>query len=225
MSKTCIQVQNINFKYPRGRQIFEGFSCEFEEGKIYGLVGKNGAGKTTLGKLILNLIKIDSGSISIGEKDIQKMSLGEIGQCIGYVFQDPSRQLFSASVYEELAFPLLLQGVPESEVKTIVEDQLQRFGLLECKDRFPFYLSQGEKQRLVIAGILLRSPKFLILDEPTTALDAIRKENLKKLLIDMNQKENIGIIVISHDYRFLGELEARLLEVSKADLKEVKAYE
>ena len=218
MSETCIKVQDIYFKYPRGKRIFEGFSCEFKQGKIYGLIGRNGAGKTTLGKLILNLIKVNSGSITMGEMNIQAMTLGEIGKFIGYVYQNPAKQLFATSVYEELAFPLLLEGKNEAEVTSIVEEQLKRFNLLKCKDRFPFYLSQGEKQRLVIAGILLRTPKFLILDEPTTALDSIRKEDLKNLLLEMNQKENIGIIMISHDYKFLAQLQAEILEVKEVNV-------
>ncbi len=215
-----IELNNISYKYPRGKQVFQDFSCVFEEGNIYGVIGKNGIGKTTLGKLILNLIQADAGMISMNGVNMKTMTLGEIGQSIGYVYQNPAKQLFASSVYEELAFPLLLKGEDEFMVEQVVTEQLKQFDLFESKDKFPFYLSQGEKQRLVIAGILLRTPKWLIMDEPTTSLDITRKAELKKILLKLNQKEKIGMIIISHDYEFLDELQCHSIEI-----KEVGEYE
>ncbi len=220
MNPYDIEIKNISYKYPRGKQIFHDFSCTFEQGKIYGIVGKNGAGKTTIGKLLLNLLTVDKGSICMNGMDIKSMSLGEIGQFMGYVYQNPAKQLFASSVYEELAFPLLLNGGKEWEVEQIVLEQLARFDLLESRDKFPFYLSQGEKQRLVIAGILLRTPQWLVLDEPTTSLDVVRRNELKNRLSLLNTEEKIGIIIISHDYEFLEELHSERIEIREVNVHE-----
>ncbi|MFI3207161.1 MAG: ABC transporter ATP-binding protein, partial [Clostridia bacterium] len=145
--------------------------------------------------------------------NIKNMTLGEIGKKIGYVYQDPSKQLFATTVYEELAFPLEMKNA-ENINETVIK-QLESFDLLHLKDKFPFFLSQGEKQRLVIAGILIEKPNFLILDEPTTSLDVKRKEELKKMLIDLKENYNIGIIIISHDHDFLNALSPLEVRIEK----------
>ncbi|MFI3237460.1 MAG: energy-coupling factor ABC transporter ATP-binding protein [Lachnospiraceae bacterium] len=214
-SEEQIQISNISFKYPRGKQIFTDFSCVFKTGNIYAVVGPNGVGKTTLGKLMLGLLKPDSGSITINDKKVSDMTLGEVGNYIGYVFQNPAKQLFATSVFEELSFPLLLQGEEQEVVNGLVEEKLEQFSLTQARDTFPFYLSQGEKQRLVMAGILLGKPKFLVLDEPTTALDIVRKKELRELLMKISKEQKIAIIMISHDHAFIEAMNAKRIELKR----------
>ena len=208
-----IKIQYLDFGYPRGKEIFTNFDCTFQTNTIYGIVGQNGAGKTTLGKLILGLLKPNHGSVELNGVNIEELSQGEIGEKIGYVYQNPAKQLFASTVYEELAFPLLLQGQKEESVRERVEMQLQKFDLLHLQNQFPFYLSQGEKQRLVIAGILMGNPEFLVLDEPTTALDIIRKNELKEVLLELKKNYQLGILIISHDDVFLQELNAEIVRI------------
>lgn len=212
-SEHAIKIQNLSFVYPRGKVIFTNFDCTFQTNTIYGIVGQNGAGKTTLGKLILGLLKPNQGSVELNGVNIEELSQGEIGEKIGYVYQNPAKQLFASTVYEELAFPLLLQGQKEESVRERVEMQLQKFDLLHLQNQFPFYLSQGEKQRLVIAGILMGNPEFLVLDEPTTALDVIRKTELKEILLELKKNYQLGILIISHDDIFLQELNAEIVRI------------
>ncbi len=217
MSKDTLKVENLTFQYPKGKVIYHDFSYMFEAGKFYGIIGSNGVGKSTLGKLLVKLLEPNDGSIQIGDCDIKDMSQGEIGEKIGYVYQNPGRQLFATSVYEELAFPLLLQGIPSEEVHERVMAQLKQFDLLHTKDVLPFHLSLGEKQRLVIAGILMEKPRFLILDEPTTSLDIQRKLELQKILITLQQEYEIGILIISHDQKFLTELGCQMVKIESSD--------
>ncbi len=216
MSKDTLKVENLTFQYPRGRVIYDNFSYTFEAGQFYGIVGSNGVGKSTLGKLLVKLLEPNEGTIRIGDYDTQEMSQGEIGEKIGYVYQNPGRQLFATSVYEELAFPLLLQGIAAEEVEERVMAQLKQFDLVHTKDVLPFHLSLGEKQRLVIAGILMEKPKFLILDEPTTSLDIKRRLELQEMLIALQQDYHIGILIISHDQKFLENLGCQMVKIEPA---------
>ncbi|MFI3174076.1 MAG: ABC transporter ATP-binding protein [Bacillota bacterium] len=208
MSVKAIEVKNIAFAYHRGRFVFRAFSQTFQHNTVYGIVGKNGVGKTTLGKLMVKLLPLDEGNIAINGVDISSMSLGEIGASVGYVYQNPSRQLFAMTVYEELAFPFLLNGEQKEAVHEKVMAQLEAFHLQHVKESFPFYLSQGEKQRLVLAGMLMRSLDFLILDEPTTALDVKRKKELVQCLKEIQETKQMGLILISHDKEFLEDMNA-----------------
>ncbi len=203
-STDCLTLHHISFTYPSGTTIFTDFSYEFKRNTIYGIVGKNGVGKTTLGKLIMNLLPLDGGEVRLQDKNLHKSSLGEIGRRIGYVYQNPEKQLFANTVYEELSLILELKKV--KQVHEIVTCQLQRFDLYGVKDTFPFFLSEGEKQRLVLAGILLDPLEYLILDEPTTALDGLRKEELARLLRSLQKEQELGILIISHDKEFLASL-------------------
>ena len=211
MNKNTLEVKSLTFQYPRGKEIFHDFSYTFEADQFYGVVGLNGVGKSTLGKLLVKLLEPSQGTIQIQGQDIKEMSQGDIGKKIGYVYQNPARQLFATSVYEELAFPLLLQDIPPDVVEEKVLAQLKQFDLLHAKDLLPFHLSHGEKQRLVIAGILMEKPKFLILDEPTTSLDMKRKGELQNILMALKQDYHIGIVIISHDQKFLEELGCKMV--------------
>ena len=208
-----IEFKNITFAYPKSEPIIQDFSISFEKNKIYAIVGKNGVGKTTIGKLAVKLLDANNGQILINAKDVKSMSLAEIGKRVAYVYQEVSRQLFASSVYEELSFPMELKNC--ENIKETVEKQLKKFDLLHLKDEFPFYLSQGEKQRLVIAGALLENPDFIILDEPTTALDSKRKNELSKILLKLKNETEIGIIIISHDFEFLEKLSCEEVKIEK----------
>lgn len=212
---STLQLRHISFAYPKGPKILDDFSMEFYRGTIYGIVGRNGVGKTTLGKLMVKLLSPDSGAVLINGTDLQSLTLSQVGGHIGYLYQSPDRQLFASTVYQELSFILALKK--RENIPQIVESQLEKFHLSHLRDQFPFLLSQGEKQRLVLAGILLESPDFLILDEPTTALDWKRKGELQSILLDLQQETGLGIIIISHDRPFLSQLGYQEVHLERAD--------
>ena len=105
-----IEINNISYEYPRGRKVFINFSLELNKGETTVITGKNGCGKTTLAKLIMGILKPSFGEIKLFGQSTKDMSLGAIGEIIGYVFQSPERQLFGTTVLEELTFPLLFKS-------------------------------------------------------------------------------------------------------------------
>ncbi|WP_202906813.1 energy-coupling factor ABC transporter ATP-binding protein [Abyssisolibacter fermentans] len=199
-----IDVCDVSYAYKHKQNILENVNLSLENGKFTAIVGANGSGKTTLGKLISGIIKPNLGEIFIDGVSTKKSSLGEIGGKIGYLFQNPEKQIFAHTVYEELAFSMKFKGIDDKTINEKVTLKLNEFGLMHLKDSFPFNLSQGEKQRLAIAAILINDVKYIVMDEPTTGLDIRRKEILSGIMENL-KKKGIGFAVISHDDNFIKE--------------------
>ena len=214
-----IILKNVDFSYIKGRKIIKNISLQLSKNDFTAIVGPNGSGKTTLGKIIMGILKVQKGKIYINNKDIEKISLGDMGKLIGYLFQNPDKQIFASSVYDELAFPLKIQGEREEVVRRKTQAILNTFQLSHLLDSFPFNLSQGEKQRLALASILLRNPQFLILDEPTTGLD-IERKRLLSILLDNIRKRGIGIVMISHDRDFIRKHGTRIIKMAGGEVVE-----
>lgn len=205
-----IEIEKISYEYPRGRKVFENFSLELNKSETTVLTGKNGCGKTTLTKLIMGIFKPSFGEIKLFGQSTKEMSLGAIGEIIGYVFQYPERQLFGTTVMEELTFPLLFKGYNKEETIDKAEEMIKIFDLEKVKNSYPFLLSYGEKRRLAIASVLMVGPKYLILDEPTSSLDKERIEKLSQVLENL-KKRNIGILIISHNKDFIERHKDRII--------------
>lgn len=194
-----LEVKNITFRYKNSdRQVLNNFSASFEHGKITAVAGNNGTGKTTLARIIMGILKPDSGDVILNGQRINDFSLAERGKRIGYVMQNPSRQIFSETVEEEVKYGLYNLGLSEDELEIRTEHYLNCFGIADRRSEFPFSMSHGEKQRLVLAAVTAMKPEYLILDEPTASLDMKNKAALGKLLHELD----CGVIVISHDSEF-----------------------
>jgi len=170
-------------------------------------MGENGSGKTTLGKLAAGLLRPDAGCVLYDGEDIAGWKLGQIGKQVGYLFQEPSRQLFTPRPLEEIAFPLELRGVPKDEAEAKATELLRQFELEHIKDNTTYTLSRGEKQRLAIAAAMVAQPRFFVLDEPTTGLDKRRRGILAETLRSL-MDDGVGILLISHDDAFVDEMQA-----------------
>lgn len=195
-----LEVKNINFQYKREKKtVLRDFSAEFPYGEITAVTGKNGTGKTTLARIIVGILKPQSGSVFLDGEDLCNESLAQRGLKIGYVMQNPERQIFSETVAEEVQYGLRNLQLSEEEIQERVDTYLEFFGLSHQKESFPFALSHGEKQRLVLAAILAMKPRYLILDEPTASLD----KNRRKVLGDYLTQLDCGVILISHDKDFI----------------------
>ena len=199
-----IEVNNVAFTYPHTKkQIFSNYSIVFERNEITAVTGNNGSGKTTLSKLLVGMLRPDAGNIVIDGADIADMDLCAIGKKVGYVFQNPDRQLFNDTVYNEVAFGLQNMNLPNDEIEQISSHYLSLFGLTQYREIFPGKLSHGEKQRLALAAVLALGADYLVLDEPTTGLDVRRQRELGDLLENLRSDRGCGIILISHSNEFL----------------------
>jgi cobalt/nickel transport system ATP-binding protein len=201
-----VTVRDLQFSYPDGHTALRGVSFTLCEGDKVALVGPNGAGKSTL-MLQLNGILTGRGDIEIGNLRLTRDNLPVIRSKVGLVFQNPDDQLFSPTVFEDVAFGPLHMGLPEAEVFTRVDAALEAVRMSSYRDRLSHHLSVGEKKRIAIATVLSMNPSILILDEPSAGLDPRARRTLINLLRDLP----ITMLVSTHDMRLVEELFPRTI--------------
>ena len=204
--KDIVKVSGLHFSYPDGHVALRGISLTLCAGDKVALVGPNGAGKSTL-MLQLNGILDGRGEIEIGGMRLTRGNLPVIRAMVGLVFQNPDDQLFSPTVFEDVAFGPLHMGLPEAEVFARVDSALESVRMSGYRDRLSHHLSVGEKKRIAIATVLSMSPSILILDEPSAGLDPRARRTLINLLRDLP----ITMLVSTHDMRLVEELFPRTI--------------
>lgn len=211
-----ITMENVCYQYPQaGAPVLKGFSANFNRGEIVAVRGKNGCGKTTLTKLLTGILRPDKGRICIDNLDISGLDLFEIGRRVGYVFQNPNRQLFCDTVYQEVSFGPVNLELEEAQVAEKVNYYLDYFGLTSHRDDYPGQLSHGEKQRLALAAVLALGTDYLVLDEPTTGLDVYRRRELGDILRRLKQEQGCGIVIASHEADFIARYADRELVMTR----------
>ena len=196
-----LAVENLSFHYPDGHTALQGVSLKISPGEKVALVGPNGAGKSTL-MLHLNGILSGEGDLCVAGMALTKENLPLVRAKVGMVFQNPDDQLFSPTVFEDVAFGPLHMGLPEAEVRQRVERALAQVGMSQYADRLSHHLSVGEKKRIAIATVLSMEPKILVLDEPSAGLDPRARRSLINLLREME----LTMLVSTHDMRMVAEL-------------------
>jgi cobalt/nickel transport system ATP-binding protein len=201
-----IEVSQLRFSYPDGHLALRGVSFSIAPGEKVALVGPNGAGKSTL-LLHLNGILRGQGSIAVCGQALTEATLGAIRSAVGMVFQDPDDQLFSLTVFDDVAFGPIYQGLPEADVRGLVERALAEVGMTDRIGRVSHHLSGGEKKRIAIATVLSMQPEILALDEPTSGLDPRARRGLIRLLGQLP----MTMLVSTHDLRMVRELLPRTI--------------
>ncbi len=201
-----LQVKDLHFAYPDGHSALHGVSFKLTEDDKVALVGPNGAGKSTL-MLHLNGILIGRGEIHIAGMILTRENLPVIRSMVGLVFQNPDDQLFSPTVFEDVAFGPLHMGLPEADVRARVTSALEAVRMSAYKDRLSHHLSVGEKKRIAIATVLSMNPSILILDEPSAGLDPRARRSLINLLRELP----IPMLVSTHDMTMVKELFPRIV--------------
>jgi cobalt/nickel transport system ATP-binding protein len=201
-----LHVRDLQFSYPDGHSALRGVSLKMRAGDKVALVGPNGAGKSTL-MLHLNGILEGRGEIEVGGLRLTRDNLPVIRSMVGLVFQNPDDQLFSPTVFEDVAFGPLHMGLPEDEVRARVDEALAAVRMSNYADRLSHHLSVGEKKRIAIATVLSMRPSILVLDEPSAGLDPRARRTLIHLLHDMS----ITMLVSTHDMTLVKELFPRTI--------------
>lgn len=202
----AIDVSDLSFSYPDGRQALNGVTLSIAPGQKTALVGPNGAGKSTL-LLHLNGVLRGNGNIHVSGLEVGDDSIGAIRAAVGLVFQDPDDQLFSPTVFDDVAFGPIHLGFAEDEVRKRVADALAVVEMQDYANRVPFHLSIGEKKRISIATVLSMNPEILVLDEPTAGLDPRARRNLITLLRELD----MTMLVSTHDMAMVSELFRQLV--------------
>ncbi|HZR83202.1 MAG TPA: energy-coupling factor transporter ATPase [Candidatus Binatia bacterium] len=196
-SPALADVQDLRHVYPDGTVALDRVSLAIGAGEFVALVGHNGSGKTTLAQHLTGLLLPTAGAVRVAGRDTASAGAGWIARHVGFVFQDPDHQLFSATVEDEVAFgPRHLALAPEALAERVARC-LERTGLADKRDADPFLLSKGERQRLAVASVLALEPSILLLDEPTTGLDDREQRSLMDLLRDL-QRSGTAVVAITH---------------------------
>ena len=197
-----LEIQQVSFAYPGHAPALKEVSLTVAAGDFIGLAGRNGSGKTTLTRIMVGLAKPVSGQVLLDGQNTLQCGPAVMARAIGYVFQNPDRQIFRDTVAQEVAFGPEQMGWSDSERAQAVADALRMTGLESVAAAYPRGLTRSFRQRIAIASALALKPRLLILDEPTSGQDAEEKSQLMKLLDELNQ-QGIGIILVTHDMELL----------------------
>jgi energy-coupling factor transport system ATP-binding protein len=192
-----IEVEGLSHRYPNGVVALEGVDLEVRKGEFLAVLGQNGSGKTTLVKHFNGLLGPTEGSVRVEGEETVELGIRRLGQRVGYVFQNPDHQIFSDTVFDEVAFGPKVRGFEEDEIKERVTEALAAVGLEGREEEDPFGLTKGERQRVAVASVLAVRPEVLILDEPTTGLDHAEQRSMMDLVRRLNEAGST-IIVVTH---------------------------
>ena len=174
-------------------------NIDLQAGQFIAVLGHNGSGKSTLAKHFNALVSPTEGTVWVDGMDTKEDDkILDIRQTAGMVFQNPDNQIICTLVEEEVGFGPENIGVPTDEIWQRVADSLQAVGMYSFRKASPNKLSGGQKQRVAIAGIVAMKPKCIILDEPTAMLDPSGRKEVISVLHELNEKENVTIILITH---------------------------
>ena len=206
-----LELKNISKQFGQ-KKIFDHFNLTVEDGKILSLVGPSGGGKTTLLRMLAGLEKIDSGEI-IYNGEVVPIDHLETLNLLGFVFQD--FQLFPhLSVLDNLTLsPVKTMGMTKEVAKEKAVTLLQRLGLGEHANAYPYSLSGGQKQRVALARAMMIDPQIIGYDEPTSALDPELRQEVEKLILQ-NREAGMTQIVVTHDLKFAESISDHILKIN-----------
>ena len=174
-------------------------NLDIQAGEFVAVLGHNGSGKSTLAKHMNALLLPTEGTIWIDGMDtLKEPELWKIRQKAGMVFQNPDNQIIGTVVEEDVGFGPENMGVPTEEIWKRVDDSLNKVGMTAYRHHSPNKLSGGQKQRVAIAGVMAMHPSCIVLDEPTAMLDPNGRKEVIKAVKELNRKENVTVILITH---------------------------
>ncbi len=216
-----IYMKNVSLSYERA--ILTDINLEIKKGEFVYLIGKTGAGKSTLLRAIYADIPIESGEGEVcgfDLKNISKRNIPLLRRKLGIVFQD-MQLLNDRNVFNNLTFVLKATGNKDKNfIKTRVMQCLEMVGLQDKAEAFPYNLSEGEMQRIVLARAMVNQPELIIADEPTGNLDPITSEEIVKLLLKLNKENNTTILMATHDYLIISDFRNRVISCENGKIIE-----
>jgi cobalt/nickel transport system ATP-binding protein len=201
-----IEIHALSYSYPDGHAALRDVSLRVAPGEKVALVGPNGAGKSTL-LLHLNGILVGDGQITVSGLSVEPPNFARVRAAVGMVFQNPDDQLFSPTVFDDVAFGPIYQGLPPDQVRDRVTAALQAMHMEAYGSRVSHHLSMGEKKAIAIATVLSMQPEVLVLDEPTAGLDPRARRSLIRRL----QELDMTMLIASHDLAMVREAFPRMV--------------
>lgn len=201
-----VALNNVKKTYGTGNEkkteALKGISFDMEKGDFVGIMGASGSGKSTLLNILSTLDQPTSGEVRINQKDVTKLKGNQLADFrseeIGFIFQD-FNLLENMIAAENIAVPLSLQGVRGKEIEARVKKIAQRLSIDHILNSYPAAISGGQKQRVAAARALITQPTILLGDEPTGALDSKSARDLLDTMEELNQKDQVSILLVTHD--------------------------
>ena len=215
-----ITFTNVSKKYGNN-DVVSDVSFKINPGEFVSLVGKSGAGKSTLIKMLIGEEKPTKGRVIFGSYEVNKLrhsELPELRRHMGIIFQD-FRLLSRKTAYENVVFAMEVAGRPQKEIEEVAPQVLELVGLEKKMGNFINELSGGERQRVAVIRALINHPKLLLADEPTGSLDNANAVSLVHLLRELNQKENVTLIMVTHSLELASQM-SRIFELRDNKLVE-----
>ena len=195
----AIEVSNLSFSYTEEGNTIQDVSFSIPKGSYTTIIGHNGSGKSTIAKLIIGLLKAQSGTIRILGTELTPEKVYDLRSHVGIVFQNPDNQFIGSTVADDIAFGLENHCVPQEDMQALIEKSAASVGMSDFLQAEPTHLSGGQKQRVAIAGILAMTPDIIIFDESTSMLDPQGKASINAQIKRLHDEKNITILSITHD--------------------------
>ena len=209
-----IEVKDLDFAYQR-EKVLKNINLEVKRGESLAVIGPSGCGKTTLLYLLAGLETADRGEIKINSQ-----LLTGIRDRSGVILQDYG--LFPwKTVYNNLALGLKVRGAAGQEIKTKVNSALKRLKIYELKNKYPAELSGGQKQRVAVGRSLVLSPDLLLMDEPFSALDALTREEMQNLILEIHSREKFTFVLVTHDIMEAAFLGHKIAVIKAGEIIEI----
>lgn len=220
-------LENVSFIYQKGmafaHEALKGLDFTIGDGEILGVMGAAGSGKSTFLQLLNALLKPEQGRVIYNGRNLASLNKKELvvlRQEVGMVFQYPEQQIFADKVYDEIAFGPRNMDFNSEEVDLRVREAMKQVGLdfSEYHERRTTALSSGEKRRVALAGILALKPRHLLLDEPTAGLDLEGRQAILGYLKEINRRDNITVIMVTHHLSHLLAICQRLIIMDRGQV-------
>jgi energy-coupling factor transporter ATP-binding protein EcfA2 len=216
-----ISIDGLSFRYyDSNGNVLENINLRINAGDIVLIAGKSGSGKSTLLRAINGLIPHQhsgeySGAVWVDGLEVAKTKMSKLATSVGYIFQNPENQIFMFSVERDIAFGLENLGFERHEIRERVDWAMDTLGIRQLALRAPHELSDGQKQRVAIAGVIAMRPKILILDEPTSLLDPFTALELVNLVKDLQGKLGITVLIVEHRLDLISKIANRMIVIDK----------
>jgi energy-coupling factor transport system ATP-binding protein len=207
---TELRLERVTFTYPEGARALDGIDLTVPAGSSLALVGANGSGKTTLVRHLDGLLRPSSGRVLVDGRDAADRSVAKLARTVGLAFQRPERQIFGSTVRSEVEFGPRHLGVDDATAFARVKAAVARVGLGEDLGAHPGDLGETRRKLLTIASVLAMETPVVVLDEPTTGLDARGVERMEGIVRELVEAGR-SVIAVSHDMRFVAETFARVV--------------
>ena len=206
-----IEFKNVSASYDGELPILRDVGFLIPDGDFVAFVGTNGAGKSTTMRLINGLLKPSSGQVLIDGAPITQLRTSQLAAKVGFLFQNPDRQICCSTVREELLFGFRAQGRADAEAEVKVDAMIERFGF--DGDAEPFLLNRGTRQLLALASIIVMEPPVVVLDEPTTGLDFRECAKVMDVIAELNAR-GTTVVMVCHDMEVVADYAKRVIAMT-----------